>query len=79
MMQTIFDQYGWENATSIPLSQGLINHTFDVHTAQGDFILQNINTQVFKDPFAIDHNIKTIGHFTIPINQRNYSLIWCPI
>ena len=62
-MQTIFDQYGWENATSIPLSQGLINHTFDVHTAQGDFILQNINTQVFKDPFAIDHNIKTIGHF----------------
>ena len=62
-MQSIFDQYGWENVTSIPLSQGLINHTFDVHTAKGEFILQNINTQVFKDPFAIDHNIKAIGQF----------------
>jgi Ser/Thr protein kinase RdoA (MazF antagonist) len=63
MMQTIFDQYGWVNATAIPLSQGLINQTFDVHTAQGEFILQNINTQVFKDPYAIDHNIKAIGQY----------------
>jgi aminoglycoside phosphotransferase (APT) family kinase protein len=30
---------------------------------QGDFILQHINTQVFKDPFAIDHNIKAIGQY----------------
>jgi hypothetical protein len=30
---------------------------------QGEFILQNINTQVFKDPFAIDHNIKAIGQY----------------
>jgi Ser/Thr protein kinase RdoA (MazF antagonist) len=63
MMQSIFDQYGWENASAIPLTQGLINQTFEVHTAQGVFILQNINTQVFKDPFAIDHNIKTIGQY----------------
>jgi len=63
MMQSIFDQYGWGNAFAIPLNQGLINQTFEVHTAQGAFILQNINTQVFKDPFAIDHNIKTIGQY----------------
>lgn len=63
MMQTIFDQYGWENAIAIPLSQGLINHTYELQTAQGDFILQNINTQVFKDPYAIDHNIKAIGQY----------------
>jgi len=63
MMQSIFDQYGWENATAIPLSQGLINQTFDVHTSHGNFILQSINTQVFKDPFAIDHNIKAIGQY----------------
>lgn len=62
-MQSIFDQYGWVNATAIPLSQGLINQTFVVHTAQGEYILQNINTQVFKDPYAIDHNIKTIGQY----------------
>ena len=63
MMQSIFDQYGWEAAVAIPLTQGLINQTFEVHTTQGDFILQNINTQVFKDPFAIDHNIKAIGQY----------------
>jgi hypothetical protein len=63
MMQSIFQQYGWENATSIPLTQGLINQTFEVHSVQGDFILQNINTLVFKDPFAIDYNIKAIGQY----------------
>jgi len=63
MMQSIFDQYGWGNASAIPLTQGLINQTFDVHTAQGAFILQNINTQVFKDPFTIDHNIKAFGQY----------------
>jgi hypothetical protein len=63
MMQSIFEQYGWENAIAIPLTQGLINQTFELHSVQGDFILQNINTQVFKDPFAIDHNIKAIGQY----------------
>jgi len=63
MMQSIFDQYGWGNAIAIPLKQGLINQTFEVHSVQGEFILQNINTQVFKDLFAIDHNIKAIGQY----------------
>jgi Ser/Thr protein kinase RdoA (MazF antagonist) len=63
MMQSIFDQYGWGNATAFPLTQGLINQTFEVSSVHGDFILQNINTQVFKDPFAIDHNIKAIGQY----------------
>jgi len=63
MMQSIFDQYGWENATAIPLTQGLINQTFEVNALHGNFILQNINTQVFKDPHAIDHNIKAIGQY----------------
>ena len=63
MMQSIFDRYGWENATAFPLTQGLINQTFEVRTLLGDFILQNINTQVFKAPLAIDHNIKAIGQY----------------
>ncbi len=62
-MQVIFDQYGWEAAKANPLTQGLINQTFEVATQQGDFILQSINTQVFKDPFAIDQNIKSIGQY----------------
>jgi Ser/Thr protein kinase RdoA (MazF antagonist) len=63
MIQSIFEQYGWENAIVTPLTQGLINQTFEVSSVQGDFILQNINTQVFKDPFAIDHNINAIGRY----------------
>ena len=63
MMQTIFDQYGWENAIANPLTQGLINQTIEVSSVQGDFILQNVNTQIFKTPFAIDHNIKAIGQY----------------
>ena len=64
-MQVIFEQYGWEDANAIPLNQGLINQTFDVQTKQGHFILQNINTQVFKQPFAIDYNIKAIGQYLV--------------
>jgi len=63
MMQSLFDQYGWKEAITIPLTQGLINQTFEVHSLQGQFILQNINTQVFKDPYAIDHNIKGMGQY----------------
>jgi Ser/Thr protein kinase RdoA (MazF antagonist) len=63
MMQSLFDQYGWKEAITIPLTQGLINQTFEVHSLQGQFILQNINTQVFKDPYAIDHNIKAMGQY----------------
>lgn len=63
MMQVIFEHYGWEDANAIPLNQGLINQTFEVQSNQGHFILQNINTQIFKDPFKIDHNIKAIGQY----------------
>ncbi len=63
MMQVLFEKYGWEDAIALPLNQGLINQTFEVHTHQGDFILQNINTQVFKNPKAIDQNIRLIGQY----------------
>jgi Ser/Thr protein kinase RdoA (MazF antagonist) len=70
MMQSIFDQYGWGNATANPLTQGLINQTFEVSSVQGEFILQNINTQVFKDPYAIDLNINAIGQYFLT-NKRD--------
>lgn len=63
MIQELFDQFGWDGAIAVPLNQGLINQTFEVQTTQGDFILQNINTQVFKNPADIDHNIRSIGNY----------------
>lgn len=65
MIQVLLDQYGWEEAIVVPLHQGLINQTYVVQAKQGDFILQNINTSVFKDPRAIDHNINTIGQYIL--------------
>lgn len=70
MMQVLFEQFGWEDAIATPLNQGLINQTFEVQTQEGDFILQNINTQVFKNPAAIDHNIKSIGNY-LQVNNPN--------
>ncbi len=40
---------------------GLINKTWRVTTAQGDYILQRLNTEVFKNPEAIEHNISIVS------------------
>lgn len=70
-MQEIFDQYQWEVTQCRPLHQGLINKTYVVETAQGDYILQTINHAVFKDPSAIDQNINTIGAY-LKLNSPDY-------
>lgn len=62
-MESIFNQYGWMVLSVQQLHQGLINATFIVNTNKGDFILQTVNHHIFKDPYAIDFNINTIGHY----------------
>lgn len=46
-----------------PFGNGLINHTWFVSTTNEKFILQSINTKVFKNPFAIDENINTVKKY----------------
>ena len=62
-MQNIFDTYGWDMISYDTIHQGLINSTYTVNTAQGAFIVQSINHNVFKNPWAIDKNINAIGSF----------------
>ena len=62
-MESIFKQYGWEVNSCVQLHQGLINSTYTVQTKSGDYILQTINHQIFKQPYAIDSNIKLIGNY----------------
>ena len=62
-MKKIFETYGWEVTNYDAIHQGLINSTYSINTAQGDFIVQSINHNVFKDPWAIDKNINAIGAF----------------
>ena len=62
-MQAIFEQYDWDVLDYQVLQQGLINKTFIVQTKTGEYILQTINHQIFKNPLTIDFNINLIGTF----------------
>ena len=62
-MKSIFEKYGWNVLSYTQLHQGLINSTYVVVTSNGEFILQTINHQIFKDPKAIDYNINQIGSY----------------
>ena len=61
-MESIFKLYGWEVYQFEQLHQGLINSTYIVNTASGDYILQSINHNIFKSPAFIDDNITLIGN-----------------
>jgi thiamine kinase-like enzyme len=44
-----------------PFGTGLINHTWLLKKDDEAYILQQINTNVFKDPFAISNNIRAVA------------------
>lgn len=52
------------NVVSVaPIGNGLINDTYLVATGSGRFILQKINTHVFRSPEQLMHNIKAVTEF----------------
>ena len=59
-----------ESLSITPIENGLINHTFLVETESGKFILQQINTLIFKNPTAIQNNHLKINEV---LEQSNYS------
>lgn len=69
-MQHLFDLYGWESITYDTIQQGLINRTYTVQTTRGEYILQSINHNVFKNPKAIDENINLIGNYIKQIHPH---------
>lgn len=47
-----------------PIGSGLIHHTWKVEVAGGKaYILQEVNTEVFRDPEAIAENLDKIGRY----------------
>lgn len=70
----IVKAYGF-NAANIKLEQigsGHINRTYLLSTDAGEkYILQNINTYVFKDPYAIATNIKAVAD-ELTLHHPNY-------
>lgn len=55
----------------IPIQEGLINHTWKVESGSDAFVLQKINTAVFKDPEALAENIDSIASF-LAIKEPGY-------
>ena len=53
--------WGLQPTKIVPVEQGLINHTWLVHTSTADYILQRINTHVFKDPQQLQQQLVTLS------------------
>lgn len=72
--EKILIAYGFslKTITIQQIGSGHINRTFLLSTqSDQQFILQNINTLVFKDPFAIANNIKLVADY-LKVHHPNY-------
>lgn len=65
MLQPVFDAFGisMEENKAVPFGSGLINNTWKINGGTKSFILQKINTNVFKNPEAIAYNIYIAGKY----------------
>lgn len=88
-METILKQFGIDTTEFEikPIGNGLINHTWHIKSVSNDYILQKINTQVFKQPDIIDDNLKQLKFylgksypeyiFAAPLKAENGSTLVC--
>lgn len=64
MSLSVLRSYGIsEQYSSEPLTNGLINRTWKITDGESQFILQQINTQVFKNPLDVAANIREINQY----------------
>lgn len=72
--EEILNAYGFksQDLTLYQIGSGHINRTYLLSIKDGEqYILQNINAQVFKDPFAIAKNIKLVADY-LKTHHPNY-------
>ena len=74
--ESIWDAYGFnkEWIVMIPFGNGLINNTWKIQVGANQYILQNINQQVFKDPTTIASNISLVAAY-LAKHYPNYLFI----
>ena len=67
MLQPVFDAFGISKHINdaVPFGSGLINNTWKINVGDKNFILQKINTNVFKQPDAIAYNINLVGQYLL--------------
>ena len=61
----VLQQFGIDPAAVaiIPVQQGLINHTWKLEGDERSYILQSVNTAVFKNPGDLAFNIDSLAHY----------------
>lgn len=79
--EKIADEFNFSIIRFEAIHSGLINATYKVETDKGNFIIQHLNTNVFKEVDAIAENINRVGMylkkyhpaylFTHPIATKN--------
>ena len=75
ILEKVLSSYGINSdATIRTYGNGLINTTWHIIDSSGQYILQKINSDVFKNPFDIAYNIETIASF-IKENNPGYFLV----
>jgi Ser/Thr protein kinase RdoA (MazF antagonist) len=64
MVEEVLGNYPFDfsNCVVQTISGGLINTTWKVSAKGGTYILQKVNTQVFKEPQKISHNLLHLKH-----------------
>jgi Ser/Thr protein kinase RdoA (MazF antagonist) len=63
-MKDILFLYGISSPDIVePFGSGLINNTWKIKDVSGDYILQKINTNIFKEPLNIAGNIEAIDAY----------------
>lgn len=65
MVAPVLEAYGLKPTEWMaePFGTGLINHTWVIRKGEETFILQRINDNVFKNPYAISCNIRLVGDY----------------
>jgi Ser/Thr protein kinase RdoA (MazF antagonist) len=64
MLDPVLTAYGFpNNCQVIPHGSGLINRTWFIRCRQGNYILQQINSEVFSDPTLIAENIHQVSSY----------------
>ncbi len=69
ILHAVLKKYGInKNAQIESFGTGLINHTWKINADDQSYILQKINSNVFKDPAAIAVNIRSVADYL----KQNY-------
>ena len=73
-LNEVLHSFGLEGSAT-PYGSGHINDTFRVITKSGGFILQRVNTNVFKNPAALMRNISLVSEYLRKLGRMTLTVV----